>query len=329
MVANQIFAGLFGAIIVEDTDPPATSRERLMVISDITLDGSGIVSDASSVDRMLGREGELVLVNGQSNPKLSARPGERERWRIVNTCVARYLRLRLDGQQMQLLGMDSGRFPTPGSIDELLLTPGNRADVLVTAVAGDATFRAVYYNRGRMAAMMGPAGPAVNGGQGTGDIMLATFSVSGAATASPAAVPARPAAADLRAAVVAAHRQLTLAAAGGMGMGMGMMSFTINGREFNPSRTDTTVAAQTVEEWALINPSPMDHPFHLHIWPMQLIEEHGQAPGPPLWRDVVNIPANGQVRVRIHFKDFTGRSVYHCHILDHEDQGMMGVIEVR
>jgi FtsP/CotA-like multicopper oxidase with cupredoxin domain len=180
-----------------------------------------------------------------------------------------------------------------------------------------------------MAGMMGRAGPAPNGGQGTGDIVLATLSASGAPAASPPPVPALPAPTDLRTAVVAAHRQLILAAAGGMGMGMGMMSFTINGREFNASRTDTTVAAQTVEEWTLINPSPMDHPFHLHVWPMQIIEEQGPTPGPPVWRDVVNIPANGQVKVRINFKDFTGRSVYHCHILDHEDQGMMGVIEVR
>nr|WP_026266255.1 multicopper oxidase family protein [Arthrobacter sp. 131MFCol6.1] len=327
MVADQIFAGLFGAIIVEDAQPVDVSRERVMVVSDITLDGSGTVADASPMDRMLGREGELVLVNGQSNPKLSARPGERERWRIVNTCVARYLQLRLDGQQMQLLGMDSGRFPTPRNADEVLLAPGNRADVLVTAVAGDATLRAVYYNRGSMAGMMGRAGPAPNGGQRSGDLVLATLSVSGAPAAPPPAVPARPAPRDLRTAAVAARRQLIFAV-GGMGMGMGM-SFTINGREFNASRTDTTVAAQTVEEWTLINPGPMDHPFHLHVWPMQIVEEQGQTPGPSVWRDVVNIPANGQVRVRISFKDFTGRSVYHCHILDHEDQGMMGVIEVR
>ncbi|SDL44524.1 Multicopper oxidase with three cupredoxin domains (includes cell division protein FtsP and spore coat protein CotA) [Arthrobacter sp. ov407] len=326
MVADQIFAGLFGAIIVEDAQPVDVSRERVMVVSDITLDGSGTVTDASPMDRMLGREGEFVLVNGQSNPKLSARPGERERWRIVNTCVSRYLRLRLDGQQMQLLGMDSGRFPTPRNADEVLLAPGNRADVLVTAVEGDATLGAVYYNRGSMAAMMGPAEPAPSDGQGTGDLVLATLSVSGAPAASPPAVPSRPAAADLRTAAVAAHRQVTLAVGG---MGMGMMSFTINGRGFNASRTDTTVAAQTVEEWTLINPSPMDHPFHLHVWPMQIVEERGQTPGQPVWRDVVNIPANGQVRVRINFTDFTGRSVYHCHILDHEDQGMMGVIEVR
>ena len=327
MVADQIFAGLFGAIIVEDAQPVDVSRERVMVVSDTTLDGSGTVAGPSPMDRMLGREGELVLVNGQRNPKLSARPGERERWRIVNTCVARYLQLRLDGQQMQLLGIDSGRFPTPRTADEVLLAPGNRADVLVTAVEGDATLSAVYYNRGSMAGMMGPAGPAPNSAQGTGDLVLATLSVTGAPAAPPPAVPSRTAAADLRTAAVAARRQLTFAV-GGMGMGMGM-SFTINGREFNASRTDTTVAAQTVEEWTLINPSPMDHPFHLHVWPMQIIEEQSQTPGQPVWRDVVNIPANGQVRVRIHFKDFTGRSVYHCHILDHEDQGMMGVIEIR
>lgn len=73
----------------------------------------------------------------------------------------------------------------------------------------------------------------------------------------------------------------------------------------------------------------MDHPFHLHVWPMQVIEENGRALNPPKWRDVVNVPANGRVKVRIAFNDFRGRSAYHCHILDHEDLGMMGVIEVK
>jgi FtsP/CotA-like multicopper oxidase with cupredoxin domain len=330
MVADQIFAGLFGAIIVEDAQPVDVSRERVMVVSDITLDGAGTVVEASPMDRMLGREGDVVLVNGRSNPELSARPGERERWRIVNTCVARYLRLRLDGQQMQLLGLDSGRFHTPESVEELLLAPGNRADVLITAAAGDSTLRALYYDRGSMTGMMGPAGPAPNGGQRQGEIALAALSVSGEPAGPPPAVPAQQAPADLRTAVVAAHRQLTFAAGGmGMGMGMGMMSFTINGREFNESRRDTTVAAQTVEEWTLTNSSPMDHPFHLHVWPMQIVEDRGKTPDAAVWRDVVNVPANGQVKVRVAFKDFTGRSVYHCHILDHEDSGMMGVIEVR
>lgn len=331
MVADQVSGGLFGAIIVEEEDAPAVSRERILVVSDLTLDGSGALAEATPMDRMLGREGRLVLVNGHNNPELSARPGERERWRIVNTCVARYLRLRLDGQHWELLGIDLARSPAPEAVDEILLAPGNRADVLVTANEGVSALRSGYYNRGSMAGMMGPAGGRPDAG-GTRDIVLATFSASGTpanAAPAPPPVPASPAPADLRSAVVAAHRQLILDTGMGFGMGMGMMGFTINGRTFDADRTDTVVAAGTVEEWTLRNPSPMDHPFHLHVWPMQVVEEPGTTTDPAVWRDVVNVPANGQVKVRVGFTGFTGRSVYHCHILDHEDQGMMGVIDVR
>ncbi len=333
-VADQIFAGLFGALIVEDPEPLQVSRERVMVISDTTLDGAGTVAAASPMERMLGREGDLVLVNGQSNPTLSARPGERERWRIVNTCVARYLKLRLDGQQLQLLGMDSGRLRTPERIQELLLAPGNRADLLVTATAGDATLTANYYDRGSMTGVMGLAGPgaAEDGGSSRDGITLASLAVAGEPAAPAPVVPPAEQPADLRDAVVAARRQFTFETGGmgpGRGPGMGMMSFTINGRNFNGNRTDTAVALQTIEEWTIVNSSFMDHPFHLHVWPMQIVQAAGSAPDSAPWRDVVNVPARGQVTVRIAFDDFPGRSVYHCHILDHEDQGMMGVIEVR
>ena len=332
MVADQVFAGLFGAIIVEDPQPIETSAERVLVVSDTSVDPTGGIGSAGAMDRMAGREGGLLLVNGQSNPQFSAAPGQRERWRIVNTCVSRYLRLRLDGQHLQLLGMDSGRLEKPQDVEELLLVPGNRADLLVTAAAGDSVLRAFRYNRGTMAGMMGagPLGGAAGGSGGAAEASdgaaLATFRVAGETTAAPPAVPSLPAPADLRQAAVAARRQIILSTGMGMGMGGGMMRFTINGREFDAARTDTTAAAGTVEEWTLINTSPMDHPFHLHVWPMQVIRDNG---GSPEWRDVVNIPANGQVKVRVAFADFRGRSAYHCHILDHEDLGMMGVIEVR
>jgi FtsP/CotA-like multicopper oxidase with cupredoxin domain len=326
-VADQIFAGLFGLIIVEDPEPIEASVERVLVVSDTTLDGAGNIPPVPAMERMMGREGELILVNGQSNPQLRARPGERERWRIVNACVARYLRLRLDGQQLQLLGMDSGRFQKPETVEELLLTPGNRADLLVTTATGDSVLRAFYQNRGSMPGMMGPGFGARSPADQPEGAALATLRVSGESAAPPTAVPAYQGLGDLRSAVVAARRQVVLAA--GMGMGGGMMRFTLNGREFNEARTDTTVAGGNVEEWTLTNTSPMDHPFHLHVWPMQIIEEMGQSMQTAVWRDVVNVPANGRVKVRVAFKDFRGRSAYHCHILDHEDLGMMGVIEVK
>ena len=130
MVAGQIFAGLFGAIIVEEPEAIPVNSERVLIVSDTTLDSAGNIAAVSPMERMAGREGELLLLNGQSRPLLTARPGERERWRIINACVARYLRLRLDGQQLQLIGMDSGRSAEPEPVDELLLAPGNRADLL-------------------------------------------------------------------------------------------------------------------------------------------------------------------------------------------------------
>ena len=327
LVAGQIFAGLFGAIVVEEPDAIPVNSERVLIVSDTTLDSAGNIAAVSPMERMAGREGELLLLNGQSRPLLSARPDERERWRIINACVARYLRLRLDGQQLQLIGMDSGRSAEPEPVDELLLAPGNRADLLVTAAAGESVLQTLPYNRGGMPGMMGSRRPRAGGAAA-----LAVFRVDGESGTPPGAVTARPAPEDLRRAAVAARRQLILAMGagpGGMGGGMGGMRFSINGREYSEARTDTVAAAGTVEEWTLVNTSPMDHPFHLHVWPMQLIEDNGQDVGAVVMRDVVNVRAGGRATVRIAFRDFRGRSVYHCHILDHEDQGMMAVIEVR
>ena len=69
--------------------------------------------------------------------------------------------------------------------------------------------------------------------------------------------------------------------------------------------------------------------MHLHVWPMQVVSGPDGERDEPVWRDVVDVPARSRVRVRVAFDTFAGRSVYHCHVLDHEDAGMMGVVEVR
>ena len=112
---------------------------------------------------------------------------------------------------------------------------------------------------------------------------------------------------------------------GGMGGGR---SFTIDGTTFDPSRTNITSKLGRVEEWTLTNTSTMDHPFHLHVWPFQVVERTDGVPIAPGWKDTVNVPAGESVTVRIPFTDIAGRTVYHCHILDHEDLGMMGVVKV-
>ena len=115
-------------------------------------------------------------------------------------------------------------------------------------------------------------------------------------------------------------------------MGMEGMEFTINGMTFDPERTDTIVKVGTVEEWEIVNGGGMmmmdfDHPFHIHTNAFQVVSVNDQSPSFSAWRDIVNVPMGGSVRIRIPFQDFPGRTVYHCHILDHEDLGMMAVIE--
>ena len=321
LVADQVFGGLYGAIIVEDAAEIPATRERVLVVSDITVDSSGSVAAASTMEKMSGREGELVLVNGQLTPMLSARPGERERWRVINACTSRYLRLQLDGQQLTLLGIDSGRFESARDVDEIVLAPGNRADLLVTARTGTSTLRALGYDRGSSGGMMG-------GSTSSSDaVALATFAVAGADTVGFSEVPDQLVPNDLRSATVTARRELVFAMGMGGGMSGSMMNATINDRTFDAARVDTGVQFGSIEEWTLTNTSMLDHPLHLHVWPMQITEQGGQPVDSLIWQDVVNIPAGSTVKVRIAFNDFSGKTVYHCHILDHEDAGMLGIIQ--
>jgi FtsP/CotA-like multicopper oxidase with cupredoxin domain len=331
MVADQIFGGLYGAIIVDEPQGESGSipitRERVLVISDISLNASGSIRPPSAMARMRGREGDLVLINGQVASTLEAHPGERERWRILNACTARYLRLRLDGQRLRLHGFDSGHLAESRDVEEILLSPGNRADVLVATVQGTSTLQALPYSRGEVMGMGGGMGDDPRSGSNAEPTTLATLHVTGDEATPLPPVTVRTHQLDLRGEQISARRQLTLAM--GMGMGGGGMNFTIDGKEFAADRVDQTTRIGTIEEWTITNTSPMDHPIHLHVWPMQVIEAGGKPIEQPTWQDVVNVAPHSNVTVRILFDDFAGRSVYHCHILDHEDKGMMGVIEVR
>jgi FtsP/CotA-like multicopper oxidase with cupredoxin domain len=94
---------------------------------------------------------------------------------------------------------------------------------------------------------------------------------------------------------------------------------------------DTSVQLNEVEDWELTNNGVMDHPFHLHLDPFQVISRTGILPVTPerAWKDTILVKTGETVRVRVPFRDFAGKTVYHCHILDHEDLGMMGNLEIK
>jgi suppressor of ftsI len=102
----------------------------------------------------------------------------------------------------------------------------------------------------------------------------------------------------------------------------------INGKVFDHNRVDQIVKLGDLEEWKIKNIDDDDHTFHIHINDFQVMSVNGQPYEAHGLQDTVILPANGEVVVRIPFEDFVGRFVYHCHILPHEDTGMMGTVEV-
>lgn len=324
-VADQVFGGLYGTVVVAGEAEPTVDRERVMVISDSTFDGDGALARVSSPQVMAGREGELLLLNGQLRPRVDMQRNTVERWRVLNACTSRFLRLSLDGHSVGFMGYDGQALRDPQDLESVLLAPGNRADLLVRPTAvGRFAVRTAAVDRGGMGMMSGGTG-------GTSPAReIAAVEVSrGAGAGGPRPAPVFKPAADLRSVPLDQRRTITFTMGMGMGMGMGGgMSFGFDGRQFDHERIDQQLRVGTVEEWVIGNSTPMAHPFHLHVWPMQVVEAADHDPsGPPDWRDVVVVPPHGQVRVRVRFADFGGRTVYHCHILDHEDRGMMGAVQ--
>jgi FtsP/CotA-like multicopper oxidase with cupredoxin domain len=102
----------------------------------------------------------------------------------------------------------------------------------------------------------------------------------------------------------------------------------VDHRLFDHNRIDHRIRLGAVEEWTIVNLDEADHPFHIHTNPFLVTRIDGVTLAEPVWRDTVNVRGHGSVSLRSRFEDFTGRFVLHCHILNHEEIGMMQLIEV-
>jgi FtsP/CotA-like multicopper oxidase with cupredoxin domain len=324
----QVFGGLAGALIVEgelDRLPGVAGLpERLLVLQATHVDAAGRVQ--------VGDEGPdfplVKLVNGQVNPLLTIRPGETQRWRIGNLSADTYFLLQLDGQPWRVIDHDGNPLDTLQTEEQLLFPPGKRFEVLVQGgPPGTYRLRTLPYNKGQVS-MGGPIEP---------EAVLATL-VSAGSPVAPRPLPTTLLPfVDLRNVPVDNRREITFDVPP-MGGGMAGMAhgpggemqpiFEINRRLFDPNRVDTTVRLGTTEEWVIRNTSAQVHPFHIHVNPFQVVAVNDQPIQAHSYEDTVNLPASGSVTMRTRFLDFPGKFVYHCHILMHEDNGMMAVIEV-
>jgi FtsP/CotA-like multicopper oxidase with cupredoxin domain len=330
VAAEQYWAGMMGALVMEDETPVLAAYEtRLMILKDISIVEGRPAPHAHMHAFMHGLEGATVMVNGQVNPRLVLKKGQVQRWRLVNGSTARFYRLGLEGHGFHLIGTDGGLLDKPYPVPELLLSPGERVDVLVegTHTSGSHRLLALPYSRMGMGGRMGGGMRMGMGGNGAAGVTLLTVSNAGEmvpAQALPAAVNPAARRLDPSALRIAAERRITL----GMGHGRGY----INGHDFDVKPYTITSALDTYEIWTVENPSGMDHPFHQHVNEAQILEVSGGDavyaglyPTIPAWKDTTLIPKRGSVRMLVPVRDFSGMAMIHCHILEHEDIGMMGV----
>lgn len=147
----QLERGLYGALVVRGEDDPVVDAERILIFDDVRLDRRGrIAGPGRFMEKQNGREGSVLLLNGRVQPELAMAAGHIERWRLVNVANARYVRFSIGGAAFRIIGSDGGLLEAPGAATELLLTPGDRADVLVgpTEPGAVLTVQALPYDRG-------------------------------------------------------------------------------------------------------------------------------------------------------------------------------------
>jgi FtsP/CotA-like multicopper oxidase with cupredoxin domain len=239
------------------------------------------------------------LVNGALEPELEIPAGTIERWRIVDAANTRFVRLSIGGKPFQIVGTDGGLLPRPRSATEVLLTPGERFDLAVGPFEEGERLEidALPYDRGK--------------GESQRE-RFATLRV-GAAVASRTEVPATLRQIDP---LVDTNAEPTRT--------ISLKALMHGGHH---QRADP-VRVGELQVWELVNETGQDHPFHIHGFFFQVVQENGRTSTELAWKDTVNVPRKSQTRIAWLPDDRPGEWMYHCHILEHHAMGMMAHFSV-
>jgi FtsP/CotA-like multicopper oxidase with cupredoxin domain len=307
LAEEQVFGGLSGVLIVDGLEdalpePFRAIPDRTFALKDLQVEAGAILSADINSDAPTTR-----TVNALVEPVLATRPGATELWRLANIGADIFYDARLDGHTFLVLAEDGNPVEQLWTADHLVLPPGKRFDVLVQfGPAGDYVLRSLAYNQH---------------GDKYPDEPLARVEVGGP-TVAPAPLPSGPFAPPFAYPPVVGARTKVFTEDDKTSV------FRIDGKEFDENRVDDVVRLNTSEEWTLRNQTGEQHPFHIHVNDFRVLSVNGQPVETHGRQDTVVLPPQGEVVVLIPFTDFPGKFVYHCHILNHEDNGMMAAIGV-
>lgn len=358
----QITSGMSGAIVVEGIQDriPAlrTMRERILVLREVQSEPdvhtiplaarpermraavmaarrragrTSVVDDDDAQGQPCApKSGLQVTVNGSQRPAIGIDPGEKQFFRVVNASASRYFDLAVDGAPLDLVALDGvpldayAGSPAMQRVRHIVVAPAGRAEFVVRGGAHASVLRSLCFNAGSA----GDRNPAVDLADlqpdGGGQRRAANAHLDADTNVrAPQPLPAP-----------VAHRTIRFTEDAN--------GFYLNGKTFDMDGPPAIVARSgTIEEWTLVNASDEVHDFHIHQVHFAVVDVDGHPVDHPHWVDTATVapqtfgpkgsPTPGRLRVLVDFRDpaIRGTFVYHCHILDHEDGGMMAKIEVR
>ena len=334
---RQVLDGMSGAIVIEGMDRYVPEvrrlRERILVVRGQSVahdpNADALKQKVEIPSKTCGGEleppEEIMTVNGAVRPRIEIAPGERQFWRIVNASADRYLDLEVDGQPFEIVALDGvplayhqPEAPTLRA-DHFLVAPAGRLEAIVSGPpqGSHAAFRTLCVNTG-------PAGDP-NPAMVLAD--LVSPSESRTTHASRIEVPADQRPPAYRA--IDVERFERSAPDFTVLFSEDKNGFYINGKKFESDAPPMTSArVGTYQHWRIVNATGELHPFHIHQVHFLAYAENGKPLEHPEWLDTVNVPVAGSVDVVLDFTNpvIKGMSVFHCHLLNHEDKGMMAKI---
>ncbi len=329
LTGEQVYHGLAGLFLIEDEvsdslDIPKTYGvdDIPLVIQDRRFFSNGQFAYVQNMhDVMNGVIGNYLLVNSVMQPTLTV-PGGQVRLRLLNGSNSSIYKIAFDDQRtFQVIASDGGFLEHPVSMNSIVLSAGERAEIIVN------------FSKESVYAVISLLVEQVGGSK----FEAMRIAVNGEARIStiPGTLRLRDKIPESEATKVRGFIMETMSRGRGR-MGMGMMGrrLTINGKKMDINRIDEQVKLDSTEIWEITNRSAMmmnmPHSMHLHDVQFQILSRNGRKP--PLHeqgrKDTVLIMPGETVRIISRFHDYTGIYMYHCHLLEHEDDGMMGQFEV-
>lgn len=310
--AEHVYNGLAGMFIIDDEYSESLNIPKDYGVNDIPI----ILQDRdvnrrgqfeynpSSHDVMQGYIGNLMLTNGAVEPTLSIKSGT-YRFRILNGSNSSIYRFRIsDDRMFTVIASDGGFLPKSTKESSLIISPGERFEILVDFAKGeDVSFITD-----------------INGGKSFNSLIIKTTNRNGTYFKHPINFNYESIKIDEKNVI---NRTFNMEQSG-------MTGFLINGKTMNINRIDFKLLKDTKEIWTIRNVArgmmSVPHSFHVHDVQFSVLSIDGKKPG-PLYsgpKDTVLLLPGQEIKIAVSFEDYTGIYMYHCHFLEHEDQGMMG-----